>query len=88
MLQVLNILDESKALSLKCLLALSNVLRTDQRANPLPGSLSGLRDVQAPTAAGPARRPQQLENLRAALTLQAEPERNQTPCPISWFDTV
>lgn len=88
MLQVLNILDESKALSLKRLLALSNVLRTDQRANPLPGSLSGLRDVQAPTAAGPARRPQQLENLRAALTLQAEPERNQTPCPISWFDTV
>lgn len=51
--QVLNILDESEALCLKHL-ALSNVLRTDQRANPLPGSL---RDVQAPTAAGSARRP-------------------------------
>lgn len=82
MLQVLNILDESKALWLKRLLALSNVLRTDQRANPLPGRL---RDVQAPTAAGSARRPH-LKNLRAALTSQ--PEQNQTSCSISCSDTV
>lgn len=70
--------------SLKHLLALSNVLRTDQRVNPLPGSL---RDVQAPTAAGSARRPH-LKIWRAALTLQAEPERNQTSCSISSSDTL
>lgn len=81
--QVLNILDESEALCLKHL-ALSNVLRTDQRANPLPGSL---RDVQAPTAAGSARRPH-LKNWRAALILQAEPEGNQTSCSISCSDTI
>lgn len=67
MLQVLDILDESKALCLKRLLAVSNALRTDQRANPLP--VSAVSDVQAPTAAGSARRPQHLKNLRAALTL-------------------
>lgn len=61
MLQVLNILDKSKALCSKHLLALSNAFRTDQRANPRPGSPSGLRDVQLD-------QPADHKNLRAALT--------------------